>query len=274
MKNYNSILDPKNTLYVNEKDWVVSLMRSPDNAKDPNHAFILVEGINQFDKRFLIKYESMSDIFKENTFIVKTDSRVGDDNNIKEILSDLLEGKTVKAKAWQIRKEDAEDLQKKILMSQQSPGNYNELGDKAIFPKFVSWCKALSPEKKAAYTATFDTLSVAATGIASGPQFASSGLAALGIYHAMPKEVKESMSGACADLVEATSGYKARKFLDSNSKPIGDNSFTWARNMLYSLNNKEIIKSLPMKVSDLVISLSSHHIDDKKESKIKKSLHK
>lgn len=261
MSRYESLADPNHEFHINENNFIIAVLRQPKD-NDSEQAFLLMESINAFDKRVFTKYDCIPDVDHEGQYKIEIDQRVVEPEDSIDAYLDLLDNnKNVLGKIWNIRKGQAEKLHQNILDSQKNPGKYNPLGDTAFLPQSGDCIRDLSPGIKGAIVSG----AIATTGVLCGPQASAIATSAIGLYSLTPDTIKEPITEGACHVVEAACGHKAAVIAKNSLKPSGDNSFTWARNMLYSINDKEIIRTFPKHPADLIVSVTSRHLDARKK---------
>jgi len=228
---YDSVLDPENRLPIDPKNWVVAIVRKP-KGRNPEHAFILVEGIDEADNVTLRRYDLFMDEANSEKFKInmKEDKFSYTDNDVRKKLLDFIGREEVSGKCWSIKVRDADKLEAIVKDSKNNPGKYNLLGDAATAPHTAEASRATLPGAEATTKATIKSI----------------------------------------ESVSEENSHSAVIAQYSLEKPPGESCFTWARNVLVALNNEVITKELPSKPLDMIISITSRHLGNSESVSEKK----
>lgn len=219
MPRYDSLLDPQGNLFIDENNWVVAILRKP-NGSNPEHAFLMVEGVTAHGTIHLARYDLFIDNTNKANYTIKDKIKVVASNQAKQtFLVDLLNNDDITGQCWSISKQQAKQLHENILDSQQNPGKYNMLGDVASLPKTADGSRAISPGSA------------------------------------------EVTSEKLVEGIQQLGGKKVGSIAQQALSPSGHSCFTWARAMLYSLQDQRIQRELPKKAEELLASVTSRHID-------------
>lgn len=132
----NKISRIDNNLRVTYNSWVVSLLRRK-NAANPRHAYLVVEGINQFNLGVLYRYDLFEDQQDKQKAFINIDSKMNialtDMDEAVELAVRLSpENDKLYYLSWQVTRDQAEQLHHNILVDKQSDIEYVILGDKSI----------------------------------------------------------------------------------------------------------------------------------------------
>jgi len=130
-----SVID--NNIPVDQDNWVVSIMRKPE-GENPEHAFLMVEGQNNFNKTILKRYDLFMDkdsSDKKALIYIRPETVVDTADAKTALLEDLLKGEEVYAVLWSITKAQAKSLHDDILKDKANPPKYQVSGDKSLVAK-------------------------------------------------------------------------------------------------------------------------------------------
>jgi len=132
-----STAEPK--IPVTYDNWVVSILRKP-TGKNPDHAFLVIEGINQLGKGLLIKYELVDNNKKPGYCLIV--SKYLHDISPKEMkmafCRDLMKQEEVLCKAWSISRQKALLLIDDAERDKTQDMKYFVSGKNSIFVKSMS----------------------------------------------------------------------------------------------------------------------------------------
>lgn len=128
-----SLLDDE--LEVTQSTWIVSLLRKPE-GKNPEHAFIVVEGSREPGRVLLRRY----DLFVGDNIgeykVCMNELDVAENLARKTLMNDILKNEDVCGKHWQLSCEKADELHQLVEASRAEPQRvYNILGDVATAPQ-------------------------------------------------------------------------------------------------------------------------------------------
>lgn len=215
-----------NSFIIDDKTCVVALVRKPE-GQNRDHAFILIEGLNNYGQAFLSRFDLVADRDKidickivPKTITVDPKARA---RTLKEMLAEHNQPKETVGSFWNIKKSEATQLKKNILASvkwyEENPQPYNIVGNKASGPKSATALRSISPTSA----------------------------------EAVSKEIANS-----ARLF----GPSVAAVIKGTVSPSGQNCFTWAREMLLSINNLQIEKEMPSSPLELLGSMPSYLMTD------------
>lgn len=257
---------------IDKNNGTVAIMRDLE-GKDPEQAFLMVEAVNPLGKIVFKRYDFLNENNSDNHFKIGIDERVVEPENAKEAYASILNNHSILSKVWNVRREKIEELHNNILASEKNPGNYNPLGSDSLLPKIADCVRAIPPEirrntKRTIQTAVDITMRVTLGEKASTTANLMTNLAT-NAYNTTPNEIKEPITNKFNECAEGISGRRVRNavtdVVKNSTKPFGDNSFTWARNMLYSINDVAIKRDLPRKASDIISAVTSLHLPSQNE---------
>lgn len=255
MLKFQSLSDPNHKLDIDEENYTVGIFRNP-KGKDPEHVFLLVEGVNAFGKIMLKRYDCIPDPADKTKTKILIEPQLADPVNIKEKFSDILNNEPTTGKVWSITANKAAQLHQNILNSQRQPGMYNPLGDTALIP-MTGDCVRAMPQgvKDAAKAGTYAT-----TEAISGQKASTKFKAMIIILNSIPNTIFEPVTERGYQFLSQRFGQNVCDVAENAFKSPGDNSFTWARTMLISLDKDVINEELPRQALDLVSSIASYHL--------------
>lgn len=120
--------------------WVVSIGCRPQ-SRQPNHAFILVEGREDNGQALFRRYDFCEDDKNEGS-AGKVELKAWPDidpNQAEQLLFDeIINDDDFASKAWGISKEKAERLHAQIMQTKENPPQYFSSGDRSILGKSLS----------------------------------------------------------------------------------------------------------------------------------------
>lgn len=235
----------KNNLTISNELCVVSLVRKVEEGNEifkkengfrderinKEHAFILVEGLNQFNKVFFIRYDLVMNQSQDHKCQVIINERNASINpeEAPSVLRKILNGDVIAGKDWTITKKEALQLHENILKSQKQnikhPENYNLFGEKASIPRSSDAVRESNPKSA------------------------------------------EHSSASIEVSCEKVSGRTAAAYTKEILSPAGKNCYDWAREMLLSIHNPKIKEEMPHSPFELIAtkpsSLLPKNADDK-----------
>ncbi len=129
-----SLLDPE--LEITQTAWMVSLLRKPA-GKNPEHAFILVEGSQERNRVLFRRYDLLLQENSKTAYDVHVKEKdTAESLGRKTLLNEILNHDEVFGKNWQINASKAEELHELVQEAQEDPNHaYNILGNVASVPK-------------------------------------------------------------------------------------------------------------------------------------------
>jgi hypothetical protein len=124
---------------VNSKDfsispdgWVVSLLRKPE-GRNPEHGFIMVEGMNSTGQIVLRRYDFVIDESKERQGQVVIKEETVERKAATAVFQKVfLRNDSVHAMCWDITPAEAKQLHDSVLESRTHPPQYFISGDRAV----------------------------------------------------------------------------------------------------------------------------------------------
>ncbi len=118
-----SIVDPEITLDYN--NWTVSIMRML-NGKNPDHAFLIIEGLNQFGKGLLFRYDLIDDREKPSYALIigKTLQNITPEEMKTVFYKHFLDQQKVYYKCWSLTRSRALNLINDIRQDQSKTIKY------------------------------------------------------------------------------------------------------------------------------------------------------
>jgi|GEM_PF-2580360 len=126
-------------LPVTYEHWAISVMRKP-YGKNPDHAFLVIEGINQFGRGLLLRFDLVDNEEKPGYALIvdKTFQNI-DPKEMKTVFcKDLMKQEKVYCKSWSITHTQALSLIQDIQQDKIKMIKYYVSGDKSIFVKSTS----------------------------------------------------------------------------------------------------------------------------------------
>lgn len=123
-------------LELSESLWFVSLLRKPA-GKEPEHAFIMVEGMPERGRVLLRRYDLFPGNGSTRTYEIRMEEEnVAESLARKTLIDKLLRGEEVCGKSWQISSDKAVELHQLVTESKNHPDRiHNILGNVASAPK-------------------------------------------------------------------------------------------------------------------------------------------
>jgi len=124
---------------VDQDNFAVAILRKPD-GKNPEHAFIMVEGRDKDGSGFLWRYDLFIDSGnKENRALInRIEKKFQLDQAQSVFKKEILKDEEVYGLAWSITYEQAVELNEDILNDQKNPPIYQVSGDKSLIAKSSS----------------------------------------------------------------------------------------------------------------------------------------
>lgn len=128
-----------NTLNINKNTWVVSIVRKPEGTtNNPEHAFLVVEGIDNTNNVFVRRYDLFMDQSREGYAVIALKEKSGLPSEIERKFNSMMyndpqwAGAELYYKSWQIKREQGECLHQEIIQDMQNPPRYRVSGDRSI----------------------------------------------------------------------------------------------------------------------------------------------
>ena len=123
-----------NNLLIDQDRWAVSIMRKP-TGQNPEHAFLIVEGITPSGQGILRRYDLFTDQNKASQGLVKIKEELVAPKDIEKLLKEFLKGESFYCQTWSITRGQAQHLHQDVLADQAKSIPYFILGNKNVFAK-------------------------------------------------------------------------------------------------------------------------------------------
>ena len=125
--------------HLNYEIWVVSLMRKAEEG-NTEHAFLMVEGINQFGNLVVKRYDLVKHEVRKGYADILIRPENDEENSNLETVVNLTKGDKCFYQSWQITREQASHLHSNVLLDRQIANDshqgisYQIVGNEAILP--------------------------------------------------------------------------------------------------------------------------------------------
>ncbi len=129
-----SVAEPR--IPITYDNWVISIMRKP-NGKNPDHAFLVIEGINQFGKGLLIRYDLVDNKSKPGLALIVDKPLYNIEPTQLKVTfcRELMKQETFYHQSWSIPYAQAQALIADVNRDKEKVIEYCVSGSESIFAK-------------------------------------------------------------------------------------------------------------------------------------------